>query len=313
MLTVDVAALEPLGRRGPWQLGDGAVLKASAHGAPLRTLAQAQDVFDAYRTAYDAGAGTPRPMEVVRVGEGFGVVVEHVPGLTLMTHIAFGSYSPHEAGEVLGLLMQRLHGLVCTTGRDVGAVFRRNARVLAPLLPARIAERLVPLVDGIPTACTFLHGDVHACNVVVSEGEPRLIDLELCGFGHPVFELAIARTRLLLNDNSLSIFVDKAGNHPAKYVWESCLRTYFPGATPAFLEEVDRRTAALAEVEHCCFKFRIARTTKQDLSDKQRARIELCANRLGVLLPQIDRLDLSFRSPPKRRSGRSWTTWSRGS
>ena len=293
MLTVDAATLERLGRRGPWLLGDGAVLKASAHGAPLSTPAQAQDVFDAYRTAYDAGAGTPRPMEVVRVGEGFGVVVEHVPGLALMTHIAFGSYSPREAGEVLGLLMRRLHGLACTSGRDVGAVFRRNARVLAPLLPARIAERLVPLVDGIPAACAFLHGDVHANNVIVSEGEPRLIDLELCGFGHPVFDLAIARTRLLLNENSLSTFVDKAGNCPAKDVWWSCLRTYFPGATPAFLEEMDRRTAVLAEVEHCCFKFRIAHAAKQGLSDRQRARVELCESRLGVLLPRIDRLDFT--------------------
>ena len=295
MRTVDVTALQGIGQTGggPWLLGDEGVLRTSSQGEPFQTCSQAQRVFDAYRTACDAGAGTPRPLEVVRAGDGFGVVVEHVAGLGLLVHIAFGSYSPREAGEVLGALMRRLHGLRCASARDVRADFRGNARRLAPLLPSHVAERLVPLVDGIPEARTFLHGDVHVGNVVVSAGEPCLIDPELCGFGHPVFDLAIARTRLLLNRNAFRRSADRAGREVAQDMWEACLQAYFPGAEAGYLEEMDRRCAVLAEVEHCCFKYGVGDVAARDLTDRQRARVELCASRLGVLLPRIERLDFA--------------------
>ena len=291
MREIDVSDLESLGQAGasPWRLGDATILKTAEHGEPLQTLDQAQTVFDAYRLAYDAGAPTPRPLEIVRAKDGFGVVVEYVTGLSLPAHMAFGSYSPQEAGEALGLLLRRLHGLSCAEGRDVRADFVRNARSLAMWLPSHIADRLVSLVDGIPEAAIFLHGDVHIANVVVSQGEPCPIDLELCGHGHPVFDLAITRTRLLLNDNALSRHVDLAGGSPAKLVWDACLGAYFPGVSSAFLEGMDRMTAALAEIEHCCFKLRIG-DAPEGLSVRQSERVELCASRLGSLLPCIDRL-----------------------
>ena len=291
MRDIDVSALESVGRAGsgPWLLAGDTILKTYAHGEPLQTFEQAQAVFEAYRVAYDAGAATPRPEEIVSTGDGFGVVVEYVMGIALPAHIAFGSYSPQEAGEALGLLLRRLHGSRCTEGRDVHADFRRYARVLATRLPSRIADRLVSLVDGIPSSSTFLHGDVHVSNVVVSQSEPRLIDLELCGFGHPVFDLAITRTRLLLNDNAFSRYADSAGCSVARLMWDSCLSAYFPGASSAFLEEMDRMTAILAELEHCCFKFRIG-AAPEGLTNEQSERVELCARRLDGLLDCVERL-----------------------
>ena len=291
MREIDVSALEPLGSAeiGPWRLDDATILKTAEHGRLLQTLAQAQKVFDAYRLAYDAGAGTPCPLEIVQAGGGFGVVVEYVRGLSLPAHMAFGSYSPQEAGEALGLLLRRLHGLSCAGGRDVRADFMRYAHTLAPLLPSGMGERLVSLVESIPSVGTFLHGDVHVANVIVRHGEPCLIDLELCGHGHPVFDLAITRTRLLLNDNALSRYVDLAGNAPAKLMWDSCLGAYFSGAPSAFLDKVDRMMAVLAELEHCCFKLMIG-ATPEGLSVEQCKRMELCANRLETLLPFIERL-----------------------
>ena len=298
MQTVDVTKLEHIGltEGGPWLIDDGRVLRTSAHGLPLRTQPQAREVFDAYQAACDAGAGTPRPLEVVKAGEGFGVVVERVPGLNLLAHIAFGSYSPREAGEVLGALMREMHGLRCASARDVRAAFSRHARQLAPFLPSRIAGRLVPLVDAIPSADALLHGDVHVANVVVSAGEPRLIDLELCGRGHPVFDLAIARTRLLLNDNAFKRPYGRTGKTVAQVMWEACLRSYFQGAPSGRLEEMERRVAVLAEVEHCCFKCGIGDDAKRGLTDRQRARVELCVSRLDALLFRIDRLEFAQRA-----------------
>lgn len=287
MREIDVGALESVGsaEAGPWRLGDDAILKTAEHGEPLQTLAQAHNVFDAYRLAYDAGAGTPRPLEIVRTGDGFGVVVEYVKGLSLPVHMGFGSYTPQEAGEALGLLLRQLHGLSCAEGRDVRADFRSYARSLATRLPSHIADRLVSLVDGIPEAASFLHGDVHIANVVVSHGEPCPIDLELCGYGHPVFDLAITRTRLLLNDNTFNRYVGPDGRLVSQAIWESCFRTYYSGEPQAFLDEMDRMTAVLAELEHCCFKLRIG-AAPEGLSVVQSERVELCASRLDELLDE---------------------------
>lgn len=71
---------------------------------PLQTEADAQAVFDTYHAARLAGASTPDALEVVRVADGYGVVVEYVTGLPLGSHILLGSYSFEEAGRALGAL-----------------------------------------------------------------------------------------------------------------------------------------------------------------------------------------------------------------
>ena len=297
MQTVDVTALKNLGpaKNGPWLLGDNGILRTSAHGAPFQTYAQAQGVFDAYRTASDAGAGTPRPLEIVKVGDGFGVVVEYVTGIGLSTHIAYGFYTPQEAGEILGTLMRRLHGLRCASARDVREAFVRYARRLARLLAPPIAERLVTLVDAIPREPTLLHGDMHVGNVVVCAGEPRLIDLEVCGFGHPVFDLAIARARLPLDQSAPKLPIPRVDGTAARDAWRACLQAYFQDAESDCLEEMERKLTVLSEVDQCSIEYGIAKTADQDLTDRQRARLAICEGRLGDLLPRIDRLDFGKR------------------
>lgn len=169
MRYIDANILEPLSTRnnGPWRIEDDRILKTSAHGEPLRTVEAARAVYDAYQVAYEAGVGTPRPFEVVCSGDAFGVVVEYVRGLGMIKHVVFGSYTPREAGQAMGELMCRLHGVRVTEGRDVNATFQGYARTLEPLLPHDVGRQLVSLVEAIPNSNVLLHGDFHLGNVVV--------------------------------------------------------------------------------------------------------------------------------------------------
>ena len=305
MRIVDPSTLEPLGAGGlgPWRLGDDRIVKTSRHGAPLRTEEGARALFDAYRAAHEASASTPRPFEVVRAGDGFGVVLEYVRGLPLAAHLAFGSYSPSEAGQAMGELMRRLHGVRCQAGRDVNATFSRYARSLAPLLPAEVGDKLVALVDAVPNPGILLHCDIHPNNVIVRGGGHTLIDMEFSGFGHPVFDLACSRTRLLLNNDPLandSVSTDGRegpSEDVARVVWGSLLEAYFEGATSDEVGEADLACAVLAEVEHCCFKFGIGHLGNVSLTEGQLRRAGLCAERLAALLPTIDRLDAEPQDP----------------
>ena len=218
----------------------------------------------------------PKPCEVVRVGSGYGVVVEYVRGIPLPLHVALGSYSPAEAGQVMARLLRQMHAVRARAGLDWNARLRGFARKLRTLLPEALGDDLVRFVDSLPEPGTLLHGDPHINNVVVRGGNPIFIDLEYCGFGNPVVDLAIARSRLLLDDFG---FRDKA-----RAVWDALLQAYCSEGLPDGMEDPDRYSAILAEVEHCCFRFKMAYTAPEGLSDEQRARLALSAERLELLL-----------------------------
>jgi len=292
MRSVNTSTLEALkpGGHGPWRMGDDRLLKACVLGKPLSTEADARELFDRYRVAWDAGVGSPRPFEVVRIGTTYGVVVEYVRGLTMDRHLAFGSYAPEEAGEALGGFLRRLHAHQGSGGHDLNANLRRRIRYLEPLLGPTLERRLASLAELCRGTQAFLHGDLHLGNVVVRRGELVPIDLELSGFGHPLLDLAATRTRLLLNNHVPLEGEPQPGGEPAghealKCLWRSLLATYGEGATLGELDELDRQTAALAEIEHCCFKYGIDETCEDELSDRQRRRVALCRRRLATLLP----------------------------
>lgn len=275
---LDTSNLERLGTdgMGPWRLGEDRLLKDFVHKRPIEEWSAAHGLLDAYEAAYSGGASVPKPYEVVRVGSGYGVVVEYVRGISLPYHVAFGSYSPTEAGQVMARLLRQMHAVRARAGLDWNARFRRFARKLRTLLPEALGDDLVRFVDSLPEPGTLLHGDPHINNVVVCGGNPIFIDLEYCGFGNPVVDLAIARSRLLLDDFG---FRDKA-----RAVWDALLQAYCSEGLPDGMEDPDRYSAILAEVEHCCFRFKMAYTAPEGLSGEQRARLALSAERLELLL-----------------------------
>lgn len=105
------------------------------------------------------------------------------------------SYGVEEAGYEVGRLQLWLHAARMRMGRDWKAEFLRLARRLRPLLPPEAGRKLVALVEAVPPCDVLLHGDLHLSNMVVRDGELAPIDMEFVGFGDPVFDLAISRSR----------------------------------------------------------------------------------------------------------------------
>lgn len=292
MRTIDTDNLEALGHdgAGPWRMGDGRLLRIASGAHPIRTEEEAREVLAAYRAAA-ASAGTPQAHEVVRVSGGYGVVADYVAGLGMQVHLAFGSYAPEEAGRAMGALLRGLHGAGMEAGRDWNGVFRGWAGQLAPLLPGELGARLSSLVDAVPERRCLLHGDFHMGNVVVSGGTPVPIDMEAAGFGHPVFDLAVARSRMLGNakHEAREFGIDaQTAERFARGTWRGLLEGYFEGSSGIELAEADRRIEALSEVEACCFRYGVGRA---EPGGRQRARVALCAKRLAELLPRTGRLD----------------------
>ena len=89
MRFIDIDKLESLGaeRPGPWRVGSDQLLRTTWSGQPFTSLEDAQELFDRYHEAHVAGAGSPKPLEIVRVNSGYGVLVEWVEGVGLGAHI----------------------------------------------------------------------------------------------------------------------------------------------------------------------------------------------------------------------------------
>ena len=296
MRTIETDGLKCLGHdeHGPWRLGDDRLLRASVDKVPLQTEADARAVFDTYHLARIAGAPTPDALEVVRVADGYGVVVEYVAGLPLGIHLMFGSYSIETAGYDMGVLARKLHAVHMGAGRDWGALFTQRAQELSTLMSPELGDRLISLVEKIPPSDTLIHGDLYVVNVVVLNGECRLIDMEDAGFGHPTFDLAIARSRLVgaANNLAVSVGVERGvGERVWRRVWRSLLKSYFESAGESTLDDFDQRFEMLAEIEICHQIYANRHDDVGHMSDDQRERLAAGIQRIEELLPHVTRLD----------------------
>lgn len=295
MRTIDTGTLESIGGEGagPWKMADGRLLRALSGSRPIPTEEEARAMLKTYRAAA-AAAGTPQAHEVVRIAGGYGVVVDFVAGIGLGVHVAIGSYSAEEAGREMGVLLHGLHGARMGEGRDWNKAFRFWTRALAPHLPNGMGEALVPLVDGIASRDCLLHGDFHVGNVVVCGGSLALIDMESAGFGHPAFDLAVSRSRMLGNASAEARhrgMDSRKVQRTARAIWDGFLMGYFDGAGTRELEVLDRGLTVLSEVERCCYTYDVVHASAAGLQQNQRERVSLCVRRLAQLLPEVERLD----------------------
>ena len=291
--TDDLKCLRPEGH-GPWRLGDDLLLRTSMKQVPLRAEADAQAVFDVYRAARLAGASTPDALEVVRVADGYGVVVEYVAGLPLRTHLMLGSYSIEETGCAMAALARKLHAVHMEAGRDWGALFAQRAHGLSGLMPPQMGDRLVSLVGEVPPSNALIHGDLHMANVVVMDGECRPIDMEAAGFGHPSFDLGIARARLTGVANNLAAIAGvkrDVGERIWRRIWRAFLQGYFEGAGESALDDLDRRFEVLALIEVCRLLCANFHGDLGRLNEDQRKRLAASIQRLEEVLPHVERLD----------------------
>lgn len=204
----------------------------------------------------------------MRVPDGFGVVVEYIRGVSLVQHLAFGTFDPSEAGVAMAGLLRQIHAntSTCDVGCDHHALFRTWATSLAALLPQETGSRLVSLVDAIDNPHTLVHGDPHMVNAIVLKDDLFLIDLELGGFGHPVLDLAIARSRIVHNlrhDRAGSRLLGESSIDVEEVIdtlWDALIERYFEGVDARTRESLAARISILSEVE--CYGFRLGMSNR---------------------------------------------------
>lgn len=182
------------------------------------------------------GIPVPRVYEIVRWDGHYGLIMDKVGGKVLEKAL---KDNPEECDALIE--------------RFADAVRKMHRTVVArePLLDVRqksieLCERLDPVLfssrqrkiiravlEAVPEADTFVHGDCHTGNAILDGDTITFIDLMVCGKGHPVFDLLCMYSHYVYLPSCVSeeeCFTKLGVSiEEAEIIYEKFLKAYYPG------------------------------------------------------------------------------------
>ncbi len=202
---------------------------------------------DAARAAFVAGIPSAISFEMVRVGESYGIIYEMIDARTLGETIA---REPERLGEYAERMAQLLHELHATEFKPQTLPDARlslhawvDVAEQSGYYTSDVIAAARRLVDSIPPRNTFVHGDFHPGNIMVTaDDEFLLIDMGDASVGDPIIDL-------LASYQIIRLVADQPGgaqrymglsSEQAIGLWEAFERAYYQTDDPQRLAAIER-------------------------------------------------------------------------
>lgn len=189
---VSVDGCEVIGRGANgtiYRIDQDNVVKAYNNADALDEIQHEREVA---RLALILGIPTAISYDVVRIGESYGSVFELLNANSFSDILAEEPEKMDWCVEEYVELLQKIHSTVVPEGKlpDIRETVVSWAEFMKDHLPEEAADKLIGMVKEIPYNAHMIHGDYHTKNVVLTDDEVLLIDMDTLAVGHPVFELA---------------------------------------------------------------------------------------------------------------------------
>ncbi|MBE6014113.1 MAG: hypothetical protein E7241_01915 [Lachnospiraceae bacterium] len=197
------------------------------------------------KNAFVQGVPTMIAFDMVKVGENYGVIYEMINARSFAEEISANPDKTDEYAEMIVDTLIKLHHTEFEPGAlpDSKERYRNEVQVVLDkgyYKPAE-ADRLFEMVDRIPVRNTFIHQDFHPGNIMLSNGEVMLIDVDDSGLGHPIFDLAgmylvyvtAAKTKWKTVDMGIT-------REQFARIWDIVLMKYFGTTSRSELDEINR-------------------------------------------------------------------------
>jgi uncharacterized protein (TIGR02172 family) len=144
------------------------------------------------RLALILGIPTAISYDIVKVGDSYGSVFE------LLNARSFSKILETEPERIDWCvseyveLLHKIHDTEVPEGKlpDMKKTALGWAKFMKDHLPEETGSKLVKLVEDVPYSNHMIHGDYHTKNVVLTNDEVLLIDMDTLAVGDPVFEFA---------------------------------------------------------------------------------------------------------------------------
>lgn len=172
-----------------YDMGGGKVMKLFDPSVPFESIRQE---YELTHLAHEKGIPAANAYEIVMNGERYGIMMEKMKGVELEAYIKEHPDKSNDLINIFAGFVSKLHQMDNHDERmrDIRAYSISLTEQLNPSFCSKDeAEKIRAVFECIPSATTFVHGDCHPGNVMIAGDEMQLIDMMLCGKGHPVFDL----------------------------------------------------------------------------------------------------------------------------
>ncbi len=256
------------------------------------SLPEIQRETDLARKALVLGVPTAIPYDVVMVGDGYGSVFELLNAKSLSKLINANPDKLDEYATVYIDILKKIHKTEVTPGDmpDAKAVAVHWSEFLKDYLPEDQYEKLHSLIEEVPYRTTMIHGDYHVKNLMQTDDEMLLIDMDTLSMGHPVFELASMYLAYVgfgeLNPGNSETFLGIPYAVAGKF-WKKSLQLYLSTEDPEILKSVEEKAMIVGYTR--LMRRTIRRVTLE--IEEGRKIVDNCKAHLADLLSRIDSLD----------------------
>ena len=262
------------------------IVKIYHNGASLEEIRLEKELC---RKVLIKGINTAIPYDVVKVGEYYGSVAEMLSAKSVAKRLRADASALEECMELYTEQLKKIHATPVEPGempsiKETGVDW---IEFLKPYLPEDQWQKLYDMMLAMPEPHFMIHGDYHANNVMIQNGEPLLIDMDTVAYGHPVFELAaiyLGYVGYSECDHEQTMSFYGLPYELTVKMWESFMAKYFE-------DEAQRQDAATKAkiIGYARMMRRTIRRNGLNTPEGQQL-ITLCKQRLEELLPLVDKL-----------------------
>lgn len=168
------------------------LLKVSNHTLTNGSLEAVSKEFHTSKAVYDLGLPTPEMVEIVRVGEDYGILSQLVKGKKSLAKMS--GENPDSIDSYAALMAKLAKQFHATEAGDCEWIPSHKALMLEVLnqtkmIGGKTLERVRAFVQGLEDAPTLVHGDFTFSNLILADDKPYWIDLGHVTHGLPMFDL----------------------------------------------------------------------------------------------------------------------------
>ncbi len=242
------------------------------------------------RKAFVLGIPTAISYDIVKVDEYYGTVFEMLNAKSFAELLNEGESIDKLVDESVRILKQ-----IHSTKNKLGDLPDKKEETLGwvkfdcDYLPKEIGDKLVKLIETIPNTNTVIHGDYHVKNLMHTNDDNLLIDMETLSVGYPILELACLYTIYegfeCFNKKNPEEFLGIPSDTCREFC-ELLIEKYFDSEDEKTIEEIKNK------IKIICYARLLRRQLVHYGEDNEEAKksIEYCKNYLIENVPMVDSL-----------------------
>lgn len=188
-VSVDGCELLGSGKNGSvYRLTDDSIIKVYNEKNTYDDISHERELT---KKSFVAGIPTALSFEIVKVGDNYGTLYELINADSMIGHIKRNPESKYSELDRFIALMKQVHELpIDEKGlTDQKGNFIKWADELSDDFSADENKKLMNIINSVPDSNHVIHGDFHMGNIMETDDDLIVIDMDTLGFGDPVFEM----------------------------------------------------------------------------------------------------------------------------